>query len=76
MPTVAMTSEVKQYMDSLRSYLTKNPDTDKSVNMAQNDRKPGGGTPFKARTAHGVGPKSPRIVESRKMASVVSTQKN
>lgn len=78
MPTVAMTSEIEQYIDSLRSYLSENPDVDKSINSPQNDHS-SGRMPSKAGAAHDP---SPKVVETNaryqpmKMAPVVSTQKN
>lgn len=82
MPTVAMTSDLEQYIDSLRSYLSENPDVDKSVNNPQNDCN-SGKTPPKAGAAHcGTRLASPKVVETNvhfqpmKMAPVVSTQKN
>ncbi|CRG88858.1 hypothetical protein PISL3812_05893 [Talaromyces islandicus] len=81
MPTVAMTSELEEYIDSLRSYLNKNPDVGKSMNSPQNDRNPVR-MPPKAGAAHDAQLPSPDIVENNvhyrrmKMAPVVSTQKN
>jgi hypothetical protein len=82
MPTVAMTSELEQYVDSLRSYLRENPEVDKSINRPQKDRSPGR-TPPKAGVAHDEARlASPKVVETNvnyqpmKVAPVVSTQKN
>lgn len=73
MPTVAMTGDLEQYVDSLRCYLSENPEVDKSATNAPKDGKAGG-------SHEGNRATSPKAVKTNyqpvKMAGVVSTQKH